>query len=113
MVPAIVPVYAAVLAFIYIVPWRGSGTGISQRRILVDRHEITRRNQLHLTRSLVNESEFSPELGYLHITLGHLNQLKLRDATKPHLAHQTLGEIYATFGELGGEDVHAQIDGAF
>ena len=34
-------------------PWRGSGTGTIQRRVLVDRHEITRRNQLHLTRSLV------------------------------------------------------------
>src|SRR5262249_40055807 len=30
-------------------PWRGSGTGIIQRRALVDRTEITRRNQLHLT----------------------------------------------------------------
>lgn len=85
-------------------PWRGSGTGITQRRILVDRNEITRRNQLHLTRSLVNESEVSPELGNLHITLGHLNQLKLRDATKPHLAHPTLSELYPTFGALGGVD---------
>lgn len=88
-------------------PWRGSGTGIAQRRVLVDRHEITKRNQLHLTRSLVNEREFSPELGYLHITLGHLNQLKLRDAAKPHLAHPTLSELYPTFGALGGEDAPA------
>lgn len=88
-------------------PWRGSGTGITQRRILVDRHEITKRNQLHLTRSQVNESEFSPELRYLHITLGHLNQLKLRDTTKPHLAHPTLGELYPTFGALGGDNAPA------
>lgn len=88
-------------------PWRGSGTGITQRRILVDRHEITKRNQLHLTRSQVNESEFSPELRSLHITLGHLNQLKLRDTTKPHLAHPTLGELYPTFGALGGENAPA------
>lgn len=84
-------------------PWRGSGTGTTQRRILVNRHEITKRNQLHLTRSLVNEREFSPELSHLHVTLGHLNQLKLRDAAKPHLAHPTLGELYPTFGALGGD----------
>ena len=28
----------------------------------------------------------------------------MRDATKPHLAHPTLGELYPTFGALGGED---------
>jgi hypothetical protein len=87
-------------------PWRGSGTGSVQRRVLVDRHEITKHNQLHLTRELVKESEASRELRYLHITLGHLNQLKLRDASKPHLAHPTLGELYPTFGALGGEDAH-------
>jgi hypothetical protein len=85
-------------------PWRGSGTGITQRRVLVDRHEITRRNQLHLTRAQVKEPELAPELGYLHLTLGHLNQLKLCDATRPHLAHPTLGELYPTFGALGGDD---------
>jgi hypothetical protein len=85
-------------------PWRGSGTGITQRRILVDRQEITKRNQLHLTRRQVEEREFSPELGYLHLTLGHLNHLKWRDATKPHLAHPSLSELYPTFGALGGED---------
>ena len=85
-------------------PWRGSGTGTTQRRILVDRNEIMKRNGLHLTRSQVGEIELSPELGRLHITLGHLNHLKLRDATKPHLAHPTLGELYPTFGAPGGDD---------
>jgi hypothetical protein len=85
-------------------PWRGSGTGTTQRRVLVDRDEITKRNALHLTRKAVSEAEFSPELSKLHVTLGHLNRLKLRDATKPHLAHPTLGELYPTFGALGGED---------
>jgi hypothetical protein len=85
-------------------PWRGCGTGITQRRVLVNRDEITKRNALHLTRKAVSEAEFSPELGKLHVTLGHLNRLKLRDATKPHLAHPTLGELYPTFGALGGED---------
>ena len=93
-------------------PWRGSGTGVLQRRILVDRHEVTRRNQLHLTRSLVSQPELSPELGYLHLTVGHLNQLKLRDASKPHLAHPTLGELYPIFGALGGEDAPAMFDHA-
>src|SRR5205085_11867522 len=85
-------------------PWRRSGTGTTQRRILVDRNEVVKRNGLHLTRQRANEAEFSPELGKLHITLGHLHHLKLRDAAKPHLAHPTLGELYPTFGALGGED---------
>jgi len=85
-------------------PWRGSGTGTIQRRILVDRNEITKRNALHLTRGQVGEPELSPELQKLHVTLGHLNHLKLRDVSKPHLAHPTLGELYPTFGALGGQD---------
>jgi hypothetical protein len=85
-------------------PWRGSGTGTIQRRVLVDRNEITKRNALHLTRGQVGEPEFSPELRKLHVTLGHLISLKLRDITKPHLAHPTLGELYPTFGALGGQD---------
>ncbi len=85
-------------------PWRGCGTGVTQRRVLVNRDEITKRNALHLTRKAVSEAELSPELGKLHIILGHLNRLKLRDATKPHLAHPTLGELYPTFGALGGDD---------
>lgn len=85
-------------------PWRGSGTGTVQRRVLVERHEITKHNGLHLTRGQVGEAELTPELGKLHLTLGHLNHLKVRDATKPHLAHPTLGELYPTFGALGGDD---------
>ena len=85
-------------------PWRGCSTGTMQRRILVDRNEITKNNSLHLTRGHIGEVELSTELGKLHVTLGHLNHLKLRDAAKPHLAHPTLGELYPTFGALGGED---------
>ena len=84
-------------------PWRGSSTGITQRRVLVDRQEIIKGNQLHLTRGQIKEPEFSPELGYLHLTLGHLNHLKWRDATKLHLAHPSLSELYPTFGALGGD----------
>jgi hypothetical protein len=86
-------------------PWRGSGTGTRQRRILVDRNEIMNRNALHLTRRQVGEAELSSELDKLHVTLGHLHHLKLRDTTKPHLAHPTLGELYPTFGALGGRNV--------
>jgi hypothetical protein len=85
-------------------PWRGCGTGTTQRRILVDRNEITKHNGLHLTRRQVGEPELSPELGKLHVTIGHLHHLKLRDVSKPHLAHPTLGELYPTFGALSGED---------
>lgn len=85
-------------------PWRGSGTGTIQRRVLVDRHEVTKHNALHLTRERVGEPELSPELRKLHVTIGHLHHLKLRDSSKPHLAHPTLGELYPTFGALGGDD---------
>ncbi|MBV8977349.1 MAG: hypothetical protein JOZ13_08205 [Alphaproteobacteria bacterium] len=84
-------------------PWRGSSTGIAQRHLLVDRNEIVKRNGLHLTRRQVGEAEFSNEMGKVHITLGHLHQLKLRDSSKPHLAHPTLGELYPIFSALGGE----------
>ena len=85
-------------------PWRGNGTGTTQRRILVDRDQITKHNNLHLTRRQVGEGELSPQLGNLHVTLGHLHNLKSRDVSRPHLAHPTLGEFYATFGALGCEN---------
>lgn len=85
-------------------PWRGSGTGTVQRRVLVERTELLKRNQLHLTRKRLGQEELTPQLDKLHITLAHLCNLKQRDAKKPHLAHPTLGELYPTFGALGGED---------
>lgn len=85
-------------------PWRGTGTGTTQRRILVDRDQITKHNNLHLTREKVGEAEHSPELANLHVILGHLHSLKSRDASKPHLAHPTLGEMYPTFGALGSDN---------
>lgn len=84
-------------------PWRGSGTGTTQRRILVDRIELLKRNQLHLTRKHVGQKELSGQLDKLHVTIAHLCNLKQRDTTKPHLAHPTLGEFYPTFGALGGD----------
>lgn len=85
-------------------PWRGSATGAYQRRILVDRDELVKRNALHLTRRQVGQPEFSDQLGMLHLTIGHLSTLKRRDDTKPHLAHPTLGELYPAFGASGGPD---------
>lgn len=82
-------------------PWRGGGTGVAQRAILVDRFEIIRQNSRHLTRRHVGQPEASPELGKLHETLGHLSRLSLRDSDKPHLAHPTLAEIYSTFIDDG------------
>ena len=43
-------------------PWRGSGNGTTQRRILVDRNEIIKRNAAHLTRSRVGETELRRSL---------------------------------------------------
>jgi hypothetical protein len=85
-------------------PWRGHGTGTAQRRTLLDRAELMKRNGLHLTRTQFKEPENSVQLAKLHITLGHLNHLKGRDLSKPHLAHPTLGELYPTFGALGGDE---------
>jgi hypothetical protein len=82
-------------------PWRGGGTGVAQRAILVDRFEVIRQNSRHLTRRRVSQPEASPELGKLHETLGHLSRLSLRDSDKPHLAHPTLAEIYSTFIDDG------------
>ena len=85
-------------------PWRGHGTGVGQRRTLLERAELMKRNALHLTRTQFGEPEYSPEFAKLHIMLGHLNHLKVRDESKPHLAHPTLGELYPTFGALGGDN---------
>ena len=84
-------------------PWRGGATGAVQRNLLVDRHELLRRNNYHLTRRSANEPEASDSLGRLHETLGHLNRLRLQDGRKPHLAHPTLAEIYPVFVADGGE----------
>jgi hypothetical protein len=84
-------------------PWRGHGTGTAQRRTLVERTELMKRNALHLTRTRFDQAECSPQLAKLHVTIGHLTHLKVRDH-KLHLAHPTLGELYPVFAALGGED---------
>ncbi len=85
-------------------PWRGGATSTQQHSLLVRRSEILNRNKYHLTRREVEESSFSDLRDKFHLTLGHLNDLKSRDRTKPHLAHPTLGEMYPVFiadGENG------------
>lgn len=82
-------------------PWRGGGTGAAQRSILVDRHELLARNSRHLTRRHVGLADISEQLARLHETYGHMTRLSLRDASKPHLAHPTLAEIYPVFADDG------------
>ena len=84
-------------------PWRGGGTGAAQRSILVDRRELLSRNGHHLMRRHVGAAEASEQLARLHETYGHMTLLRLRDASKPHLAHPTLAELYPIFADDGGE----------
>jgi len=77
-------------------PWRGGATASSQGHILARRKEIIDWNRFHLTRRQVHATAESV-LDKLHVTLGHLDRLKQRDTTKPHLAHPTLGEVYPVF----------------
>ncbi|HIB67843.1 MAG TPA: hypothetical protein EYO33_22800 [Phycisphaerales bacterium] len=75
-------------------PWRGGASAASQASLLVDRNKIISQNKYHLTRRQVREKNRNELLDDLHETLGHLNSLSKRDASKPHLAHPTLSEIY-------------------
>jgi hypothetical protein len=84
-------------------PWRGSGSSSEQAGILLERRQLLKRNQFHVTRAWVNEPDESPQLKLFHDTLAHLHNLKVQDDRKPHLAHPTLAEIYPMFGALGGE----------
>jgi hypothetical protein len=85
-------------------PWRGPSTGSLLRDLLVIRHELLKHNNLHLTRTIASEPEFSAELGAFHNLVGHLTSLKARDSTKPHLAHAALYELFPMFQALGAED---------
>lgn len=78
-------------------PYRGGGTGSSQRSWLVGRDKLLAANALHLTRTHAGQAEASEALSLLHVTLGHLSRLKLRDETMPHLAHPSLAELFPVF----------------
>lgn len=75
-------------------PWRGGASTAGQASLLVDRHEVISQNKYHLTRRQVRPKDRNELLDDLHETLGHLNSLSKREASKPHLAHPTLSEIY-------------------
>ena len=73
-------------------PWRG-GASFANQRYLLRCSDITGCNKYHLTRRLVQPGPESVT-DKLHETLGHLNGLRDREATKPHLAHPSLAELY-------------------
>jgi hypothetical protein len=74
-------------------PWRGGATGAVQSKLLVDRHEVLDRNRYHLTRQSVKQAEISRELGWLHETLAHLNQLRLKTPPSPILRIRRSGRF--------------------
>lgn len=82
-------------------PWRGASSYANQR-YLVRRSDITDSNTLHLTRRLAHPGNGSIT-DQLHETLGHLNRLRVRETTKPHLAHPSLPELYPVFTAEGGQ----------
>ncbi|MGB0696015.1 MAG: hypothetical protein ACPGOY_10235 [Rhodospirillaceae bacterium] len=75
-------------------PWRGGASTAGQASMLIDRHEVIIKNKYHLTRRQVRPKDRNKILDALHETLGHLYSLSKRDASKPHLAHPSLSEIY-------------------
>jgi len=83
-------------------PWRG-GSFFAGQRLLVRRDNLTEWNKFHLTRPLAQPGVPELLVDKLHITVGHLNRLRMRDTTKPHLAHPALSELYPVFAALGGE----------
>lgn len=83
-------------------PWRG-GAFYARQRYLLQRSDIVDPNSLHLTRSHLMPGTGSPLADKLHATLGHLNRLRIRDTTKPHLAHPALSEFYPVFVANGGD----------
>lgn len=83
-------------------PWRG-GANLASQRFLLRRAELIEWNSIHLGRPYALPDRATGVADKLHATLGHLNVLKLRDTTKPHLAHPSLPEIYPIFTAAGGE----------
>lgn len=82
-------------------PWRG-GASYANQRYLLRRADITEWNKLHLTRRHSQTGAGSDIADKLHETLGHLNRLRVRETTKPHLAHPALSELYPVFVAEGG-----------
>jgi hypothetical protein len=78
-------------------PWRGGATATTQASFLIRRNEIVEWNSYHLTRNQAGAQKAPDLLDRLHITLGHLDRLKQRETSKPHLANPSLAEIYPVF----------------
>ena len=82
-------------------PWRG-GAFYAGQRYLLRRSDLTDRNNLHLTRRYLQSGGHCGLEDKLHKTIGHLNRLRIRETTNPHLAHPALSELYPVFVAEGG-----------
>ena len=83
-------------------PWRG-GAFYAGQRYLLWRADLTDWNNFHLTRHSVQPTADRALEDKLHETIGHLNRLRFRETTKPHLAHPALSELYPVFVAQGGD----------
>ena len=83
-------------------PWCG-GAFYAGQRYLLRRADLTDWNNFHLTRHSVRPSTDRTLEDKLHETIGHLNRLRFRETTKPHLAHPALSELYPVFVAEGGD----------
>ena len=83
-------------------PW-GGGAFFAGQRYLLRRADLTDWNSFHLTRHSVQPSTDRALEDKLHETIGHLNRLRSREMTKPHLAHPALSELYPVFVAEGGD----------
>lgn len=83
-------------------PWRG-GAFYAGQRYLLQRSDLTDWNKFHLTRPSVRPGTEPALADKLHKTIGHLNRLRFRETTKPHLAHPALSELYPVFAAEGGD----------
>jgi hypothetical protein len=83
-------------------PWRG-GAFYAGQRYLLRRADLTEWNNFHLTRRQTQPSRDFTLADKLHETVGHLNNLRVRDRAKPHLAHPALSELYPVFTAEGGD----------
>ena len=84
-------------------PWRG-GAFYASQRYLLRRADLTDWNKLHLARRYVQPDVHRGLEDKLHETIGHLNRLRIRETTKPHLAHPALSELYPVFVAEGGDN---------
>ncbi|MGE0611680.1 MAG: hypothetical protein AB7O70_04980 [Hyphomicrobiales bacterium] len=80
-------------------PWRG-GANLSGQRYLLRRTDLTDWNKYHLTRRIAAPDTPPILADKLHETIGHLDRLRARETTKPHLAHPALCELYPAFAAL-------------